>query len=282
MIAQKTSLKYDIRLAFRNTSGNVNIDTFISGPCIMTRCNLIFLTPPTSVCQCEWFYQNVKRFSIFYKMFLILFKVKKYRRKCVRYLPLMYFCVIALFFCCCCAIAEVNAKCTDVSCMNGGICGNGTCVCADGWQGDECQFCGGKVRYMRKILPPNHSGPSKVAHTNHSICFCFTLILLIFFKKSSPILCVHHPSLTHFNNSPTTLCCRLTDDFGNIYDGAGNYSVGVKCSWLIDARTTDHEKHTKQPSIRLHLEEFATECGWDHLYVYDGDSVDSPLLAVFR
>lgn len=85
---------------------------------------------------------------------------------------------------------------------------------------------------------------------------------------------------------------RLTDDHGNIYDGAGNYSVGVKCSWLIDARdhsldgqptdSTALATTTKQPSIRLHLEEFATECGWDHLYVYDGDSVESPLLAVFR
>lgn len=32
------------------------------------------------------------------------------------------------------------------SCMNGGVCKNGTCVCKDGWQGSECQFCGGKVR----------------------------------------------------------------------------------------------------------------------------------------
>lgn len=31
-------------------------------------------------------------------------------------------------------------------CMNGGVCKNGTCVCKDGWQGSECQFCGGKVR----------------------------------------------------------------------------------------------------------------------------------------
>ena len=52
----------------------------------------------------------------------------------------------------------------------------------------------------------------------------------------------------------------------------GNYSLSVKCSWLIDAPNT---------SITLHLEEFATECGWDHLYIFDGDSVDSPLLAVF-
>lgn len=77
---------------------------------------------------------------------------------------------------------------------------------------------------------------------------------------------------------------RLTDLAGNIHDGVGNYSVGVKCSWLIDAREHNFYGVTsqKKPSIRLHLEEFATECGWDHLYVFDGDSVESPLLAVFR
>lgn len=74
---------------------------------------------------------------------------------------------------------------------------------------------------------------------------------------------------------------------GYIHDGAGNYSIGVKCSWLIDAREHKLYKNAlqtndKTPSIRLHIEEFATECGWDHLYVFDGDSVDSPLLAVYR
>lgn len=78
---------------------------------------------------------------------------------------------------------------------------------------------------------------------------------------------------------------RLTDTVGSIHDGAGNYSIGVKCSWLIDARDHSPLRLTdtrKPPTIRLHLEEFATECGWDHLYVYDGDSVESALLAVFR
>lgn len=83
---------------------------------------------------------------------------------------------------------------------------------------------------------------------------------------------------------------RLTDFFGYIHDGIGNYSVGVKCSWLIDAREQSLYRNSLQnnvrpatlPTIRLHLEEFATECGWDHLYVFDGDSVESPLLAVYR
>lgn len=86
-------------------------------------------------------------------------------------------------------------------------------------------------------------------------------------------------------------CCvspRLTEPKGFIHDGLGNYSIGVKCSWLIDARgpyqpSSNATKSSKKPKlIRLHLEEFATECSWDHLYIYDGDSVQSPLLAVFR
>lgn len=72
--------------------------------------------------------------------------------------------------------------------------------------------------------------------------------------------------------SNTFFFYRLSNKTGNIHDGLGNYSLTSKCSWLIDAPNS---------SITLHIEEFATECGWDHLYVFDGDSVESPLLAVF-
>ena len=34
--------------------------------------------------------------------------------------------------------------------------------------------------------------------------------------------------------------------------------------------------------LRLQFNEFVTECGWDHLYVYDGDSVFSPLIGAFN
>lgn len=78
-------------------------------------------------------------------------------------------------------------------------------------------------------------------------------------------------------------CFRLTGPSGYIHDGAGNYSVGVKCSWLIDARHQQQGKlNDDGVAIRLHFEEFATECSWDNLYVFDGDSVESPLLGVFR
>lgn len=34
--------------------------------------------------------------------------------------------------------------------------------------------------------------------------------------------------------------------------------------------------------MRLRFNHFATECSWDHLYVYDGDSIYAPLVAAFR
>ena len=34
--------------------------------------------------------------------------------------------------------------------------------------------------------------------------------------------------------------------------------------------------------IRIELKHFATECSWDHLYVFDGDSIYAPLVAVYR
>ncbi|XP_026479999.1 attractin-like protein 1 [Ctenocephalides felis] len=159
------------------------------------------------------------------QMFVFLFK-SKYRRKsrvCTQFVSAV---IVLIFVQCLCVTAQ--KRCTELNCLNG-VCKNDTCLCNDGWQGPECQFCGGKV--------------------------------------------------------------RLAEPFGSIHDGPGNYSVGVKCSWLIDARgSNDLMPHSLWSSnsatspnhtIRLHIEEFATECGWDHLYVYDGDSVDSPLLAVF-
>ena len=58
----------------------------------------------------------------------------------------------------------------------------------------------------------------------------------------------------------------MSGEKGWLADAIGNYSVDSKCTWLIEAPTP-------KALIRLHLKEFATECGWDHLYVYDGDSV---------
>ncbi|KAJ9584645.1 hypothetical protein L9F63_021007, partial [Diploptera punctata] len=142
------------------------------------------------------------------QMFLFLFK-SKYRRK--YHFRHILLCLGVVYSFIVSVVSSTN--CTSVQCVNG-RCENGTsCVCFDGWQGQYCQFCGGKV--------------------------------------------------------------RLTEKSGVIHDGHGNYSIDVKCSWLVDAGGSPNT------TIRLHLEEFATECGWDHLYIFDGDSVHSPLLAVF-
>lgn len=66
---------------------------------------------------------------------------------------------------------------------------------------------------------------------------------------------------------------KLTGNSGYLTDGPGNYKYKTKCTWLIEG-----ESNT---ILRLHFNHFATECSWDHLYVYDGDSVYSPLLAAF-
>lgn len=67
---------------------------------------------------------------------------------------------------------------------------------------------------------------------------------------------------------------RLNGTEGWLADALGNYTVDSKCTWLIEAPVAD-------ATIRLHLKEFATECGWDHLYIFDGDSVFSDLRAVY-
>ncbi|CAH4035307.1 attractin-like protein 1 isoform X2 [Pieris brassicae] len=142
------------------------------------------------------------------QMFLFLFK-SKYRRKCSWFSPFLCSVLIVLLFC-----NGVLTKCSDHNCVKG-VCKNDTCVCNEGWQGPECQHCGGKI--------------------------------------------------------------KLTELSGIITDGAGNYSVSTQCSWLISPPVVP-----SPPPIRIRLESFATECGWDHMYVYDGDSVRAEkLLAVF-
>uniref|UniRef100_A0A8C6T4C4 Attractin-like 1a n=1 Tax=Neogobius melanostomus TaxID=47308 RepID=A0A8C6T4C4_9GOBI len=66
---------------------------------------------------------------------------------------------------------------------------------------------------------------------------------------------------------------KITERSGSLTDGPVNYKYKTKCTWLIEG----------QPNsvLRLRFSHFATECSWDHMYVYDGDSIFSPLIAVF-
>ncbi|XP_056152628.1 attractin-like protein 1 isoform X1 [Lampris incognitus] len=66
---------------------------------------------------------------------------------------------------------------------------------------------------------------------------------------------------------------KLTEPSGYLTDGPVNYKYKTKCTWLIEGYPN--------AVLRLRFNHFATECSWDHMYVYDGDSVYAPLVAVF-
>ncbi|CAB1439076.1 unnamed protein product [Pleuronectes platessa] len=73
--------------------------------------------------------------------------------------------------------------------------------------------------------------------------------------------------------SASSVADRLTGPNGSLSDGQGNYKYKTKCTWLIEGKPNT--------VLRLRFNHFATECSWDHLYVYDGDSIYAPLLAAF-
>ncbi|GFO00125.1 multiple epidermal growth factor domains 8-like protein, partial [Plakobranchus ocellatus] len=64
----------------------------------------------------------------------------------------------------------------------------------------------------------------------------------------------------------------LTESSGNISDGLENYFVNSHCEWLIDAGGPNK-------TIHLELEEMATECSYDFLFVYDGVSFNDTCIA---
>ncbi|CAO4387133.1 unnamed protein product [Caenorhabditis nigoni] len=65
---------------------------------------------------------------------------------------------------------------------------------------------------------------------------------------------------------------RLSENTSSITDGPLDYSSSAKCTWLIEP-----ENSTTPLTIRINS--FFTECGWDYLYIYDGDSVYGKQLA---
>uniref|UniRef100_UPI00358F442D multiple epidermal growth factor-like domains protein 8 n=1 Tax=Myxine glutinosa TaxID=7769 RepID=UPI00358F442D len=63
----------------------------------------------------------------------------------------------------------------------------------------------------------------------------------------------------------------LSAPSGNITDGKGNYSANGGCEWLIRAPRNEF--------IILKFTAMETECSYDFLFVYDGQSYNSPLIA---
>ncbi|XP_013930909.1 PREDICTED: attractin-like protein 1, partial [Thamnophis sirtalis] len=103
-----------------------------------------------------------------------------------------------------------SKTCERTSCFSG-RCVNSSCLCDQGWVGDQCQHCQGRF--------------------------------------------------------------KLTESSGYLTDGPINYKYKTKCTWLIEGFPNS--------VLRLRFNHFATECSWDHMYVYDGDSIYAPLIAVF-
>lgn len=60
-----------------------------------------------------------------------------------------------------------------------------------------------------------------------------------------------------------------------ITDGPTDYRPSARCIWII-------ENGDNSGPLVLKLNEFFTECCWDYLYVYDGDSVYDTQIAAFR
>ncbi|XP_063293259.1 multiple epidermal growth factor-like domains protein 8 [Pelobates fuscus] len=59
---------------------------------------------------------------------------------------------------------------------------------------------------------------------------------------------------------------------GYVSDGPGNYSVNGNCEWLIEAPSSSYR-------VLLSFLFMDTECTYDYLFVYDGDSYSDRLLA---
>ncbi|XP_076454870.1 multiple epidermal growth factor-like domains protein 8 [Babylonia areolata] len=75
--------------------------------------------------------------------------------------------------------------------------------------------------------------------------------------------------------SPTLNCSGrkvLNGDKGYISDGFDHYLPNSHCEWLIEAGSPNK-------SIHLKFKAMSTECSFDFLFIYDGDSYSSPLLA---
>lgn len=89
------------------------------------------------------------------------------------------------------------------------------CRCWEGWRGERCELCGGKVKLRE-------------------------------------------------DGAQTWLA-----------EAVGNYTTNMKCTWVVEAARPDSR-------IRLHIRDFETECGWDHLYIWDGDNIFTGLQVRFH
>eukprot|EP00300_Choanocystis_sp_HF-7_P030758 c3968_g1_i1.p1 GENE.c3968_g1_i1~~c3968_g1_i1.p1 ORF type:complete len:538 (-),score=60.53 c3968_g1_i1:29-1642(-) len=68
---------------------------------------------------------------------------------------------------------------------------------------------------------------------------------------------------------------NLTTSSGVITDGSGlaNYTGSQTCQWAVSS--------APGTVVSFTFRDFDTECGWDFVWVYDGDNAGAPLLGIF-
>ena len=165
-------------------------------------------------------------------MFLFLFKSKfKVKRRWWSLENLLSVIFVINVFCISPSEGAEVANC-DKGCFNGDCIhtrGKGgeedsyKCECWEGWRGEKCELCGGKVK-LRENGSQTWLAEAVGNYTiNMKVKYFYQTFLL-------------------------------------------NIFVLMKCTWVVEAEQPDSR-------IRLHIRDFETECGWDHLYIWDGDNI---------
>lgn len=109
--------------------------------------------------------------------------------------------------------------------------------------------------------------------------------------------------LLHFLDSVNSLTAssrchfRVTETHSHLIDGPLDYSPSSKCTWVIESEKValSYKSFSVLSEVfcslnlfqkagaplTIRLESFQTECGWDFVYIYDGDGVYGEQLAAF-
>ncbi|XP_016107690.1 attractin-like protein 1 [Sinocyclocheilus grahami] len=103
------------------------------------------------------------------------------------------------------------------------------------------------------------------------LCVMFSLVLI---SDGSPSKPCEKSCLSGSCVNGSCVCDRgWVGDQCQHCQGRFKHVHKTKCTWLIEGYPN--------AVLRLRFNHFATECSWDHMYVYDGDSIYAPLVAVF-
>uniref|UniRef100_T1JFI7 Multiple epidermal growth factor-like domains protein 8 n=1 Tax=Strigamia maritima TaxID=126957 RepID=T1JFI7_STRMM len=86
-------------------------------------------------------------------------------------------------------------------------------------------------------------------------------------------LCFHFKA-THVSESCSRKRHIFNDSWGIVSDGPGDYPQDSYCEWLIGGSKTGQV-------VNLKFHDMLTECSYDYLFIYNGDSYNSSILGSF-